>query len=218
MRVIRYSVVSARGLFAFSFYVLGQPIVKSFSVDYPLRDRTEMSGEPTHTGRRRGRASREIEQTTPQAIPEGERRKKTPHTERKNFKFLAEFLFHFGLFPRTVIKRICVSVFPDALVEDEGQKDGLRFLANDDAAERVTRSNESDPTNSGDVAGNGQHIPRRESMTSEELLGEAAELHPHEDDFEELDITGGLNDEDLETTKPVEKAARGKGEHYSPRR
>lgn len=112
-------------------------------------------------------------------------------------------------------------MFPTALVEDDGQKDDLRFVADVEAAERVTvpnESSESKSANDGDAKG--QHIPRRESMTSEELLGEAAaELHPHGDEFDEiqvLDITEGL-DEVLETTKPAVEKGRGRDKGKSLR-
>eukprot|EP00731_Ephydatia_muelleri_P018945 Em0011g985a len=133
-----------------------------------------MSGETTHTGRRRGRTQREME--PPQAIPE---------------------------------------VFPTALVEEEGQKEELRFVPGVEATKRVSRTSESDSrsSNNGDMAGGkDSHIPRRESVTSEELLGEAAELHPHGDEFDDLqvlDITGGLDD-DLESARHVVEKGQSK--------
>ena len=104
-----------------------------------------------------------------------------------------------------VIKRMAFPVFPTALVEEEGQKEELRFLSGVEATERVSRTSESDSrsSNNGDVAGGkDSHIPSRESVTSEELLGEAAELHPEFDELQVLDITGGL-DEELESSRHV---------------
>ena len=90
-------------------------------------------------------------------------------------------------------------VFPTALLEEEGQKEELRYVSGVEATERVLRTSENDSRFSNN--GGDSRIPRHESVTSEELLGEAAELHPHGDEFDELqvlDITGGL-DEDLES-------------------
>lgn len=187
----------------------------------------KMSGETTHTGRRRGRTQREME--PPQAIPEGEHRNLTLYgyqcAQNKLMVILKNNLLplYLPMVSHTHANRasngMSFPVFPTALVEEEGQKEELRFVPGVEATKRVSRTSESDSrsSNNGDMAGGkDSHIPRRESVTSEELLGEAAELHPHGDEFDDLqvlDITGGLDD-DLESARHVVEKGQSKGESW----